>query len=322
MKLSSRERDILGCIEHQPKVTAEVLAKQLGMKAATVRYYISSLSDRGVIVGEVPFINLSRLGYAEHVVFFSHGAMASTTKSQLLNTITESSGVTWAALLGGEYQIAMSIATRSIAEIQQLCFKINSAYKGVFRHKAVSVRFGFVAFGRKYLAARGVTTPEFRIDSNEGGIIATDEVDQQILSALSSGKYRSQRQAAKSTAIPFATLDRRVQKLEKENVIAGYLYRYNLTTLSMFAYRILIQARGITKTLREKLYQYAKKDPHVIHFVECFGAWDYEFGVEVQSLEEINSIVDEINFQFGEEIERITTLQIFKHLKYSGFPFL
>ena len=50
------------------------------------------------------------------------------------------------------------------------------------------------------------------------------------------------------------------------------------------------------------------------------GPWDYVLGVEVENAEAVTAISNAISNKFGSEISTIQLLQLFRHLKYSGYP--
>jgi DNA-binding Lrp family transcriptional regulator len=320
MELTERERKVLGVIEHRAGLPINETAKFARLKVSSLRYCISRFTERGVIIGQAPFINVYPLGLTDYTIFFSLAALTAAQKARLLQQLISSTCVSWVGSLGGEYQLGVAVTAERIQEVPRLFRNLGKDFENIFHQKTVSVRIHFTAFGRKYLAPL-LPPPALTACSNEDQRVELDPTDKLILSTLSDRGHNSQREISRLTGVPLSTVTRRIAKLEELGVICGYLFRYNLSKLGFSTYRILIHTRGVSVGFRDKLYAYAKAHPRVIHFVECLGVWDYELGVEIEDASQLNQVIEELYEKFGEAIYGTKTLQIFRHLKYSSFPF-
>ena len=320
MRLTAKQQNVLGALEHHAELPISDIARGLRMRSHNVRYQLESLKVKGLVVAKTPFIDIYRLGYTDFTVFFTVSTDSKATRTKLLEYFLNNENVSWVAHLGGEYQYGVSVLARHVVKVHELLLEAAHKFGNIFAEKGISIRISFHAFGRKYLnqstkLARKTLTFEVR------STVECDATDRRILAHIANEPFESLRALARDLDLAFATLNSRIKRLEKAGVIPGYIYRLRLSDLGALTYRILIYGRGIDQELSKKLYDYAKKHPHILHFIECVGAWDFELGLEIYSSEQLNEVLGQLYDNFGGSIGAVKTLQIFKHLKYSGYPF-
>ncbi len=321
MRISEKERTILACIEHQAEQSIKETQKQTGLRAHTISYSLNRLKTKGIILGKAPFINLYPLGLTDYTIYFSLPSNSKNSSQNFFDCLMNSPGVSWLAKLGGEFQVGIAICARRIEEVSKLLNEISKNFGNVFYQKSISVRVSFYAFGRKYLRSKSNSPNILRSGLFEYSDVEIGEIDHRILSGISNMEFTSQREAARKLGIPISTFQRKIQTLEASGIIEGYIYRLNFSKLNVQTYRFLIYARGINLSLTKRLYEFSKKHPQILHFIECLGAWDYEIGVEVEHSEDATNITQSLYEHFGSEFNSIKTLQIYRHMKYSSYPF-
>lgn len=321
VQLTEKEKIILHAIEHQAMIPIPSIAKQTRLKAHTVRYHIANLKERNIILGKAPFINPYPLGFTDYTFYFSLAASSARKSHELLTMFKEQEGVTWVATLGGEFQAGVAICARRIENVSALLGSVSKKFGDVFFQKSMSVRTRFVAFGRKYLGSTAKSLVLFAVELKGQGGSTIDETDHKLLGALSNLEFVSQRQLARAVGLPFSTVERRIDNLKKAGILLGYIYRYRLVDTGLQTYRLLISTRGLAAGLSDRLFAFAADHPHILHYIECMGAWDYEMSAEVERPADVNGIIRQLYEEFGSDINSVKFLQIFEHLKYSAYPF-
>lgn len=317
--LDTKSGAVLVALEHDADRPICDVAKRIGAREHTVRYVLDRLKSRGIIVGRAPFINLYRLGYTDYTLFFSLASRREKPRDRMVEELLKTTSVSWVGKVGGEFQYGAAVCARSIGEAMEVFHALSDRVGCAFLDKALSLRVTFTAYGRKYLAPKVKISP--LAARTAGHAAAIDDVDHRILSALSRNPELSWRDLSAGIGVPLSTVLRRAKQLEAEGVIQGYIYRLSSAALGMQQYRLLIYTRGMSLALSTALREFAERHPQVIHFIECMGAWDYELGVEVKHAENVTEIAQQIYDRYGTEIGNIRLLQIFRHLKYSSYPF-
>ena len=73
MRLSTKEADVLAAVELRASMRVDEIREELGYRAHTVRYALSSLRQRQII-WRLPFINVRALGYTIHNLYIPVGS--------------------------------------------------------------------------------------------------------------------------------------------------------------------------------------------------------------------------------------------------------
>lgn len=320
MKLSERERRILACLEHRANQPVSKLCTLIGCRDHILRRTLKTLGERGVVLGIVPFINMYRLGLTDYTLYFSLASERQKDTARILKELQQRNGISWLAALGGNYQYGMSLcaasAEEALLQIKDLAHDLGAE----FFEKSVALRISFAAFGRSYLAGTCRHSLPLTYGGSRG-VVSLDQNDRRILAGMANTPYSSLRSLSRALQIPIGTLERRVHKLENEGVITGYIYRYRAARLGASVYKLLVFTRAINPDLAKGLYTFSQQHLNVTNFSECLGAWDYELTVEVEQPEDVLGVTHMLFTQFGRQISGIQQLQVFRHLRFSGYPF-
>ena len=316
--LNERQRKILGALEHRAREDLTLVAKELRMKVSALRYTLNGLKDRGLVRGVAPFIDPYLLGYSDYTIFFTFSNIKSKQRKEFLKYCALTNGVSWLAELGGRYSHAVSILAKNVSEAGELFYNLCSLSENIIATKSLSARTAFYAFGRKYLSKSKTKILSFGKTSND---FELDKKNRLILDFIANNDFDSIQAMSREMSIPYTTLANRISELETKGVIKGYIYRYDLSSVKINTYRLLLFGKGVDASLPEKLYEFSEKHPNIIHYVSCLGSWDFELGIESEITRDINTIVDDVYDYFPDSFNQIEVIQIFEHLKYSGYPF-
>jgi DNA-binding Lrp family transcriptional regulator len=289
------------------------------MRGPTIRHHLSQLRDRGVVRNSTCFLNPYRLGLSGYTMYFSLASAGKSVREQLVR-LTAASSVEWVAELAGEHSYGVSLLAESPAELPGLVSRISEICGNLICNRVLLMRIRFVAFGRKYLSDVPAPIIPLTIEHTSTRV-TTDATDRRILGALSQGECPSLREMASSLQIPASTLRHRLKRLEADQVIQGFIYRYNLAQMGAQSFRICITTKGGTRRGAKELFEFAKNHPNIVHFIEYMGPWDYELGVEVQDARDINQVIAALYERFEPIIGGIKTFTILHNIKYCAYPF-
>lgn len=148
-----------------------------------------------------------------------------------------------------------------------------------------------------------------------------DEKDQQILSSLLEAEYSSRRDLAELLGLPIATLEHRVKRLMKAGIIVRFIYLVNPNCFHAHSSKLLVFARGLSSKGQHAFSKFCASHPKITSYARTLGSWDFEINVELTSPEELIAVTQDITDTFGPGLNRIETLNQFRELKISSFPF-
>lgn len=318
MKLSQKEREILGAYELRANAPVRQVRRDLKYREHSIRYAIKRLLDRKVII-PVPLVNMHALGDMVFNIFFSVGPEKKSDKRAFLQALIEEENITWVGEFGGEFQYGLAVYAPHMRILIDILDNLSKRFQRIFFEKAISSQIGTTVFNRKYLSAKRVG-PAALSTGFFSEPVQIDQLDDRILRALCSHSEYSRSDLAKKLQVPLSTLELRMKRLEQKKVIVGYMFAANPACYGLQSYKLLIYGKGIDRRISNEIKRYAQTHSDIVYLIECIGNWDYEIGVEAERTEKVSEIIEEIYERFGTAVNSIKLLTKFRDLKIRWYP--
>jgi DNA-binding Lrp family transcriptional regulator len=321
MKLTDKEAQILACVEMQADLSIEEIQDETGFHEHTIRYHLHSLEERGIIHRR-PFINMAVAGYTDVGIYLSPSLGRGLSQADLMGYLSELKDVIWLAELSGDYEIGLAFSVQQIATVEDHLQKLSLHFPNLFYEKVLAAQFRALRFPRRYLhraRAKSAATPLSLGQAQK--VMALDEIDRSVLSALVHRDYRSRRELARLIEMPLSTLDDRVHKLEKSQLIAGYVYDVSAAAFGMQSYILLVFTKGLSQKLTQSLHDFAAEEPSVTFLYSCLGSWDFELNIEVHDYSEVRAVVEALHRKLGNYVNTVKVVTRHKEIKYTFVPF-
>jgi DNA-binding Lrp family transcriptional regulator len=318
MKLSNKESTILAAVELRANAPIKVIQKESGYREHIIRHALRRLREREII-RSLPVINLHQVGYSVYNVFFSSPAMTKIARQAVVRALVSAPEVMWVGEFGGEYHYGIAFCAKRPAHVIEFLQKLSQKHKDIFHEKAVSLTISSTLFPRRYLSDKRFSVEPITLKYTSEPV-EIDDLDMKILGAMSSFGDLSHRQLALKLQIPLSTFELRVRRLRERKVIVGDIYVVSPAKFYRQSFKLLIYTKGIDPDLSRRMFAFCSRHRDVVYLFECFGAWAFEIGVEVQKAEEVSAIMQEIYEEFGVSVTNIKLLTKFKYPKVRWFP--
>ena len=319
VQLSDKQRVILGLVELQADVTIRELARLSGYKQTTIQYALTSLKNRKVMSERQAMIDLHRLGYSHHTVFFSVAAKDDADTGTLARKVAKLPHVFWLFEMAGRYQFAASISIRSTAHLPQFIDLLGKALGGSLVEIATCSQFEFRYFGRRYLIPKRFKTPILHFNVEEE-FTTLDDQSERVLSLLATGEAQTAVQLSQMLGIPPATADRRRRELKERGIIRAYIHWIDPAKMNRTCYIFRINVRGVPHTFSQRFFSYLESERDVVFGLRCVGPWDYEVGVELEQAQDVSELANRLYRYFRDEILSVQPIPILRYLLVRGFP--
>jgi len=319
VRLSEKQKIILGLVELQGDLTIQDIARVSGYKQTTIQYALSSLKDRKVMYHRQAMIDLHRLGYSHHTVFFSVAAKQDADTVSLVQKVAALPHVFWLFEMAGRYQFAVSISIRCAAHLPQFIDLLGRTLGGSLVEIAACSQFEFRYFGRRYLLPKRFKTPILEFNVQEE-VSTLDKASERVLSLLATGEAQTAVQLSKALGIPPATADRRRRELKENGIIKAYIHWIDPTKLGRTCYIFRVNVRGVPSKFSQRLFSYLESERDVLFGLRCVGPWDYEIGVELESAQDVSELANRLYQKFREEILSVQPIPILRYLLVRGYP--
>lgn len=319
MKLSAAQAKIIVAAQLNADLPISKIRARTGAKEHTIRYTLRRALEQGLIEQRY-FINLFKLGYLQHELFFSLTSEQSGTRSALIAQFKASDKISWIGRLGGDYQYGINICSRDITQVVSFFDNLSETYGRAFVEKNLSLRVGLTFFGNRYLAPS--LKPQMPLRYHSGSeSVSIDSIDHKILSALTSHNPTSGHQLARILGLPQSTVDYRLKRLRTTGVIVGSYYHFRGDRIGVISFLCLISTRGLGSAFKEKAVTFCQTHPEVVVLIESIGSWDFEFVIDALSAEAAMRTSEQILDYFGKEINWLKMIPLFGYPKVHEYPF-
>lgn len=317
---TDKDGEILVALQHSPLEPLPKIARRCGHSVESIRRTVARLSERGVLGGIAPLVNLKPMGFLDVQVFFSWAPEFSSQRELILKGLIEDDRIAWVATLGGEFDVGILIPSRSAEAAWAVLEDLGTRFGSFIGRKSIAMRRSFTAFGRRHLAPRVEAPRPFTL-RDTGVVHEADPLDLAILATLSRGSDLSAREVARALGVAHATVDRRIVGLQNSGVIAGWIYRVNPGPLGLHTYRLMIATKGLDPQRSARIAQFCTVTPSVIKCFENIGPWDYEIEVDAREAEHVQALIGTLTKAIGPALDRVSAFQLFRQHKYHGYPF-
>lgn len=318
MKLTQLEREIMAAVFFRRDLSIPALSRQLKRREHKVRYALGRLTDQGILLPHV-FISPNVLGFTEYQLFVSLATHAAAARKRFIEFVKSWPGVSWFGVVGGPFEFDLMLCVRNIEEVSAFLDTVSTSLKRVSYHKVISAQIRMIYFAPKYLGVKyPVPTLEYGMTKDR---YEMDDLDRKILSALVNAHGKPYSSVARELHIPLTTLMSRLKNYKKKEVLKAEGYFINPLSIGLSPYIFLVSLGSATTTRRQKLYQYCLKHPNISYLIENLGAWDYQIGARFLESCYVSVFLDELQQQFEDVIDSVTSIPVFEPLKQEWDPF-
>ncbi len=309
MRLSTIELAILSEIEFADVISPATIARRLKMRTHTVQRALSRLREHQVYIRR-PFIDIHRMGLRWCAIFMSllgdEGDLNTATRF-----ITNHPSVGWFSELHGSFSIGIALAINHPKQVDTFLKELIRESDVRIYKKSIAFRLAIMDCPRQYLAPHAANRATHFIEDGVQGVI-TDSSDEAILQALTELPESSTREIGAHLGMPHTTVDLRLRKLRANRVLLGHSLHIVPEKLGRQLHKLLVFTHDKSEKLSLGMRRFAVKHPDVSHFVENIGEWDFEFNVEVRSLEDLRKFEYSLRAEFDSKIHDIVTLGLSK----------
>jgi len=121
-----------------------------------------------------------------------------------------------------------------------------------------------------------------------------DLKDKRLIYELDSNSRQTNAQIARKIGLSTEVVNYRIKRLEKENIITQYQIIVNLYRLDILQFKICLSFQHLTSAKLNQILESLKKKQEIKWIVSCKGNWDLIMSLEADSLQNMDSLKDEI----------------------------
>lgn len=264
-------------------------------------------------------MDLHRLGYTHNTIFFSLAVRDALKVDALMRKLDRLPAVTWVFELAGRLQYAISITSKNNLIVSEYLDRLSEIFKDQIVDKSVCTQLDFEYYGRRYLMTKRIPTSFITFPLYD----RTEEIDtlsHDIIMLLSYMESPTLKKMSDELGVTVSTVERRKKDLEQRGIIKTYFRWVDTSLLGRSMYILRLVTKGLPSTFKNRFFQYTRSNKDIIYAIRSLGAWDFEFGVELESSLSLSNLVNALWHEFSEYLTSVEPLPVLRYLKVKSYP--
>lgn len=318
-ELDTLDRKLLYQLDFDARAPLSKIAKKLHTSIQVVKYRLDRLEERKIIQGYYVDINASKLGYSIYLIYLKFQNMTESIEKEFISHIGNQGSIGVNVSINGIWDFCVGIWAKTIPSFEQTCKLILQPYEKYIRSKTIMIETEFHYFKPKQIH-KEQNHDEIAMYGNVSAV-AIDDIDHKILSILSKNCRTSLIEIGKELKLTDNAIKKRIQHLEKNNIILGYRVMINYPELGFLHYRVFIHIENTTSMNEKKLIGFLKYQAPIVSVTRTIGFDELEFRCVVKSVDEFYQLMNIIKNSFPELISYDSILYYKFHQSLNYYPF-
>ncbi len=319
IKLTEKDRKILGELFEDGRESFSAVGKKVGLSKELVNYRVNRLKEIGLLVGFNTVIDVKKLGWRMFFVYIRFKNINIAQQKTILGFLTAHRNVAQVFETMGNYDTVIKVFAKSIEDAQGIMKGIEERFKQQvdeyfldFIVEEAAVPFSFLYQSEPktlYLIERG-ETGKSGLSGLELKMLKELAKDARMNLAEMSGRLKIDRDMLKY----------HLKKLEKERIILKYRPDILPKVLGYNWYFLILKTSKLSRKTEEILERFLLNHPNVTYFYKTVGGSDIQVELRVKENEKLNEVVMQLRGILKSVLKRAELLTIMNEQKYTYFP--
>lgn len=288
------DRRIMYELDLNARASAAEIAKGLRKSKETINFRIKRLIDNGYISYFYAVYNTSKLGWYHHKVYVKFKNITPDKEKELFEYLLAQPHLSYLASVEGYYDCVFLVMVRDSQEMINFLHPFISKFGEYIQQKDLVIFLTAHRLNNRFLYA-GEKSVDYYYPIPLGQY-KLDETDQKILDVLSNNARLPLTQIAGKLRIDPKTVKYRLKKLEKDEIILGYVSAPNFEKLGLQFIQINITFKD--PAITASVIEYFKSTNACLFAIELLGKYDLLVEVHVKSNDELKGIIDGFRNRF------------------------
>jgi len=301
-KIDLKDRKILYELDYDSRQSFSQIGKKVGLHKNVVSYRVKRLMENGIVRFFYTVIDSFKLGYSSFRIYIVYQNITPDLRKEIINYFVNNKYTWWVGSFEGSYNLAVVMWVKDIHDFHVFWEETLKRYRQFFKDQI------FCNYVRLHLFRHSFIVKEYgKIDREKhritggGRPVKTDELDFQILELLAQDARISTIDLAKKLKSTVDTVNSRIKRLVKLDVIQGFRVSIDYSKLGYQFFKVNIDLNNYND--RGRMISYIKLNPHLIMIDKSIGYYDLELDFWVKYLEEFHEIMDDLTNKFPNSIK-------------------
>ena len=302
VKIDLRDRKILYELDNNSRQSLSNIAKKVGLHKNVVLYRIKRLKRMGVIRYFYTVINSFKLGYNCFRIYLVFQQTNPEIKKEIVDYFVKNKNTWWVGTFEGDYDLAVVMWVKELHDFHVFWEETLKKYRQYFLNQV------FCNYVHLHLFRHSFIVDKFNKSDREtykitggGKRVKTDKLDFKILEILAKDARIPTIEIVKKLNSTVDTVNSRIKKLIKIDIIQGFRVSINYNKLGYQFYKVNINLTIYSD--RGRIISYVKNNPHLVMIDKSIGYYDLELDLWVKNLEQFHQIMDNLTLKFPNSIK-------------------
>ncbi|MFH1586065.1 MAG: winged helix-turn-helix transcriptional regulator [archaeon] len=317
-KMNLKDRKILYELDSNSRQPLAQISRKVGLSKEVVNYRIKRLENEKIITHYQLIVDLGKTGHLQFKICLKLSPIPSEKLNKIIASLKKEDEVKWIVSCNGAWDFIVSFETENLVGINKLKDKTLTLFSDCILDYSLSVLLEAHAYPRNYLI-EGKKEKEEKIILEGYQETKLEEIDLNILKALSENSRTPILEIAKKVRSTPRIVNYRIKQLENKKIIHGYKIAINYEKLGIKFYKTFIHLKKPSEHNLNLLAVFLKEHPKTIHNGRSLTQWHFEPEFEVYSEKEFEEIISELKNKFSDIIKKIDIITLSKEYKFVYF---
>lgn len=320
MELDRIDRKILWELDYDARKPLSEIAESVGVSKQNAAYRLKKLVENGAIRGFMSVVDINKLGYLPHRVYFRYKNVNAEKEKGIINYFKKHENVLWLVSTSGAWDLEAVFIARNFVHFNNLLKKIKEEMGKYFSKYNTSMSVVNYHFKRDYLIGcerEGFSPYYYGFEPEKTKL---DALDAGILAELSRNCRQNSHALGNKLGVTYHTVKDRIKRMEKSKVIQSHRVLIDLDKVGRTFWKGLFWLNNPTRKEEAALYDFCMKKNFVAYLVEVFGDWQLEVETEVAKSQDFTDLIRGIRNEFPDLIRDYEILQVTKEHKLNYLP--
>ncbi|MFH1784968.1 MAG: AsnC family transcriptional regulator [Candidatus Micrarchaeota archaeon] len=320
IKIDIKDRKILRELDMNARINIKDLARRVGLSRQVVQYRIDRMKNTGLLLGAVTVFDSAVVGQRWFRVAIQLQKITKEKKKEFISYFEKHPNVLWLGEVGGNWDFVINFVISDQFTFNQIFEKMLEDWGAFVKKYEILTYINVRDQARRYvLPDYQIKYTEFFHAMKNDRNVKLDELDKKLIQLLAKNAWLSASELGNKLGVNYKTIQERIKKLEKANVILGYRLISHPRMLGYESHMIFLGIQSYRPDLEKQLYEFLNH-PNVTFLVKHLGLWRIGMEVEVSSSKEFQNFLIELRTRFGDLISTYETFPIFHDHLFNYFP--
>ena len=301
-KVDLKDRKLLYELDYDSRQSFSQIGKKVGLHKNIILYRVKRLMERGIIRYFYTVIDSFKLGYNSFRMYIVFQNTTPAIKKEIIDYFSNNQHTWWVGTFEGSYDLAVVMWVKDLHDFHVFWEETLKKYRQYFLDQIFCNYVRLHLFRHSFIVNKYDKKDRETFEITGGGRkVKTDDLDFQILELLAKNARMPTIDIAKKLNSTVDTINSRIKKLIKLDVIQGFRVSIDYSKLGYQFFKVNINLNKYNN--RGRIISYIKNDPHLIMIDKSIGYFDLELDFWVDNLDQFHEIMNNLTIKFSDSIK-------------------